>query len=93
MKTIYKMILSLGPSGIVTLRGADLLSVKGQHGRVVAYFLVPITDEVETERHNFFVVPTGVLFNFQSNGMEFIDTVMLESGNLVYHVFKQGINK
>lgn len=79
---IYKY--PLHPNGVNHLpSGAKILSVQTQYNTPCVWALVDSTKQVV--EHFFEVVPTGSAPS--SPDLEFLGTVQLDGGNLVFHIF------
>jgi len=84
MKTVYKYPLLLHTHGLMLPKGAQVLSVIEQYGGVVLYALVEDT-ETRTEPLSYQVCGTG--HSVIVDGYEFINTVSLQGGTFILHVF------
>ncbi len=92
MKTIYKYTLESKDEQIVEIKGlTKLLSVVEQYGHIVLYALVD-TEEDKIDKVEIAIRGTGhnadLIF---SSVCDFIGTVKLDRGNLMFHIFH--INK
>lgn len=84
---IYKYPLHTFGTTIVKVPGnSQFLSVKTQDDEVVAYFLLHTDTTLPETHYTFYSVGTGQ--PFVNEGMEMIDTVMLNEDRLVLHIFK-----
>jgi 3-oxoacyl-(acyl-carrier-protein) synthase len=86
MKSIYKYELDITDSQILDLPvGSKLLSVANQNNKIVLYALVNV-DVTFKKSHTIITHGTG----HQANDVDdatFLGTVLLHSGQLVFHVF------
>lgn len=84
MKAIFRYELS--PVCAISLpKGAVILSVHAQQDDIQMWALVD-PKEWELETRCFRVYPTGEPFD--STGLTFLGTALLEDGDLVFHVFE-----
>jgi len=89
MKRIYKYELKPQEMQIISLPvGSKVLSVIEQNDTIMMYALVNI-EEKETDKYYFTIYGTGHDISNGINTFEFIDTVKLQGGSLVFHVFYQ----
>lgn len=87
MKTIHKYVMPLGGEAAISLPvGAEILCVKEQYGQLAMYVKLE-TSNVLTELRRFLIVGTGYPIPAATR-LDYIDTVMLMSGQLVLHVFE-----
>lgn len=87
MKTIFKYQISYGGSNIFDLpKGFKVLSVAEQYDNIVFYGIVDLTEE-ETEQFEFVVKGTGTPFDINEEDFEFLNTVKLFGGDLMFHIF------
>lgn len=84
MRTIWKYTLASHCSLSIPA-GAQLLSVKTQGCDICAWFLLDDAKSERQERH-FRIYGTG--HKVSDETLRFIDTVMLDEGSLVLHVFE-----
>ena len=88
MKAIYKYMLH--PYIKMSLpTGAEILSVAEQRENIVVYALVNTTAD-DSESHEFVVLGTGHEAT-RVTGFNFIGTVNLSKGALMFHVFHRKI--
>jgi hypothetical protein len=85
VRNIFKYELSPGTCYIDLPVGAIVLSAKAQNDCVCVWASVDPHERTEVVR--FMSVLTGL--EFPAADLEFIDTVLLASGNFVVHVFKE----
>lgn len=88
---VYKYPINIGGESIINVPiMSKFLSVKSQRDEVVVYFSVPVDNPSldKVESHRFYVVDTGREFELD-NAMAYIDTVMLNGDNYVFHIFKK----
>jgi len=87
MKRIFKYNLMItDKQGIYLSLHAKILCVKEQHNNIVIY--VEIDTLVRGEEYvEFIIVGTG--HPIPDLNLEYIDTLMMEDGALVWHVYKQ----
>ena len=86
MKTIWKFALSVGRTEISVPRSSELLSVQEQHKKATIWVLVP--DEAQMETRTFLGVMTGQTIDTDKT-LTFIDTVQLDDGHCVLHIFEE----
>ena len=87
MKTIYKYPLKIQDSQVVTLqKGSILLSVETQNDIPVLYALVDL-NEKELENKGIRIFGTGNPFDVNMTSWTYLNTVMTQSGSLVWHIF------
>lgn len=85
MYSIYKYTLALTDKQALDLpKGSRIMAAKEQHGNIVLYALVPVKEE-GVETYAIFVHGTGHLV--EAKWGDYIGTVMLHGGALVFHVF------
>lgn len=82
MKTIHKYVLTPTQTNVPTFERARFLHVNDQHGQVTLWAEVN-TLERECVR-DVHVVPTG---GDVPAGAEYVGTVLLQAGLLVFHVY------
>lgn len=83
---VWKHILEVNEFTSVDMPKGDVLSAKMQHEKVCIWSLV--YPEVEYIRRHFFVSLTGQELPEGNGKLKFIDTVMTEDGDYVFHVFE-----
>lgn len=85
-RVIYKALIEPypGPKTIPFYKGAEILSIAEQYGKVAIWYLCDPTLSVTP--HNLVVVWTGQDFDLERVGA-FIGTVSLSDGDLVCHIF------
>ena len=91
MKVIYKYPLLLIDKQTVEIPvNTKIINVKNQHGLLVLYGIVDLEYIDEKENVTIYVVGTGhhKEDNFFEK-LEFLDTVMFQSGTLMFHIFKE----
>lgn len=86
MRTVYKYELEEGVNYIFLPCDYKVLSVQNQHNKIVLYCLVE-TLVKGISKVRFEVVGTGYEVRSNPYNSKFIGTVMLDDGDLVYHVF------
>ena len=90
-KTIFKYPVEITDESTIRLHaGARILSIKEQGNTVVLYAVVPLPIEEEEDvmkKITVKVVGTGQDINFDINDYEFLGTVSLYDGELMFHVF------
>lgn len=87
MKTIHKYVISTNVTcnKISMPMGAKIISAHEQHGEVCIWAIV--NTELAMEIRNIVVFGTGQQI-IKALNLSFIDTVHLNSGDLVFHVFE-----
>jgi hypothetical protein len=90
MKTVYKYTLATTDEQILSLpKGSRILSVEEQNQNIVLYALVD-TEEKQVCEYKIIVVGTGHIASDAAD-CEFLGTVKLLGGELMFHVFvKEG---
>ena len=84
MKKIYKYTLDIVDKQVIEIpQGFYILSLKVQNGKICLWVIVD--PDNESEKIHFAMVGTGV--DLWCYSWYFIDTVLLNSGDLVFHVF------
>ncbi len=86
---IFKKELQASETTIVVGRGSYPLSAKNQHDRLVIYY--EETNRSEKETLKFYYFMTGQ--DYHTPYLNFLDTVMLNNGNFVIHVFWESGNE
>lgn len=97
MKTIYKYVLDTVPNvvgapkipyQIELPQGAKVLSCGIQGGHSVCVWALVDPDVEEKVKTNFYVIGTGWPLSPElTEGWAFLNTIMVEDGVFVYHVF------
>lgn len=86
MKSVFKYPLAVTDTQTLLLpTGSKVLSVEEQYGSIVLYVLVDPTPEAETEPRRFLIHGTG--HDVTNPDADFVGTVKLEGGALMFHVF------
>ena len=89
MKRVYKYELLPQELQIISLPvDSKVLSVIEQNNTIMMYALVDI-EEIEMNKYYFAIYGTGHNINDGINTFEFLNTVKLNNGTLVFHVFYQ----
>lgn len=92
MKTIYKFILKSTDEQTLELPlGSKILSAKEQRDEIVLYALVNPDEEIKVT-YSILAYGTGQNIDVKVSGYEFLDTVLLNSGSLVFHFFYKRIS-
>ena len=89
MKTIHKYPLPVGDLPTIKMpKGAEILCAKTQGGEDITLWAIVETN-ADFELRRFCVVGTGKeLPSIDGATLEFIDTVLLCGGKMVFHVFE-----
>lgn len=87
MKAIYKYELEDFRHKLEIPGPAEVLSVKEQNGKIVLYALVDPDSDLIYEKE-FLVLPTGMKYDLKDTDV-FLDTVMLDGGQFVFHIFER----
>ena len=83
-QTVYKYSLRIHDEQVVLLpKGAKILTVQGQHGRICLWALVNHVHGVEPRT----ILIRGTGHDFPEVG-RYISTFQMENGELVFHVFE-----
>lgn len=86
-QTIYKYELQIEDTQTLALpKGAQVLTVQVQHGKVCLWALVNPKQPV-LEDHTIEMRGTG--HPIESGGLRYYSTVQLDGGRLVFHVFER----
>ena len=86
MKKIYKYTLEEARTNLTLPSGYQILSTEEQRGAIVLYAMVD--PDVEEEEAVFVsVMATGQDIEHEATLGQFLGTVKLANGNLMYHVF------
>lgn len=86
MKKIFKYSLRATYTTLRVPQGAEVLTVQAQNNIPTVWVIFDDEPETLTEEMTFRLVPTGS--EFQLERSVFCDTVQLNNGNLVLHVFR-----
>jgi len=91
-KVIHKQVISLRAiDDVVSLsmpNGAEILSVGNQHESMVVWYLFNESEKEYVQRY-FRIAGTGHKINLTDGfTFEYVGTVMLHEGRLVFHVFE-----
>lgn len=87
MKTVYKYKLETVTAQVIELpKGAEVLSVKNQHEEICLYAKVD-TEEKELQIITVLIFGTGHNIPPGANEAKYVDTVSLQGGMLMFHVF------
>lgn len=91
MRTVYKYTLT--PSTIHTMmpKDAKIISAKLQHDKAVVWAVVD-TDK-PNEQRTLVVIPTGEPIPEFVRIVDFIDTVSINDGALIFHIFEVESNE
>jgi hypothetical protein len=89
MKKIYKYNLEVEDSQIVSIPGGEIISVIEQNGSISLYAITdsnkpPIDFEIQ-------IIGTGS--NAPISEFNFLDTIKMANGNLIFHIFYRQIKK
>lgn len=85
MRTIYKFPLGVKHFTVISMpKGAEILTVQMQFGDLCLWAIVD--PEAEDEDRQFYIFPTGRPLNLPE--YEYIGTVQMRGGQLVWHVFE-----
>lgn len=88
MLTVYKYPLKLQDHWSLEMPiGAKILSVDNQREQITLWALVDASPEAPTEVRSFLIRGTGHNIDEGLN-LEFIGTVLVHDGGLVWHVFE-----
>ena len=86
---IFKKELQLSETTIMVGRGSYPLSAKNQHDSLVVYYEETNRDEQEALKFHYFM--TGQ--DYRAPYLNVLDTVMLNDGNFVVHVFWESVDE
>lgn len=85
MRTIHKYTLLIGgEQKIILTKGALILAAQAQNEVVTLWALLDV--EAEKERRTFEVFGTG--WTIEDKPLAYIDTVQLQGGAFIFHVFE-----
>ena len=85
MKNILKYVLMPTDVQTLSIQSYSVLSVQEQKGDIVVYALVD--HDLPVVEYEFRVVGTGHTIAFNPEDMEFLGTVKLHNGALMFHIF------
>lgn len=85
MEKILKYVLMPTDVQTLSIQSYFIVSVKEQNDEIVVYALVD--RELPVVEYEFRVVDTGHTVNFDTEEFEFLDTVKLHGGKLMFYVF------
>ena len=91
MKKIFKYEIKPQDTQILSIQSKNILSAEEQHGKIVIYALVDT--EIESIEYEFGLNGTGNNINFDIDLFEFLDTVKMDNGLLMFHIFYRTIRK
>jgi hypothetical protein len=84
---IYKYKLDVKPTTFLKVpAGYEILSIHEQNNDICLWALVDIDRPIIIE--TFYLIGTGQLFPWERAKTKFIETVQLNNGSFVVHVFK-----
>lgn len=86
MKQIYKYTLESEQTQIIRIPSNKVLSVKSQGLKMVTYALVD-SENQELLDYEFLIYGTGHNINVDIEQFNFLDTVAMDGGALMFHVF------
>lgn len=88
LRVIYKYVISGMQCQLTLPRGADILSAHNQSDQVCLWVAVD-PYETEVECREIVLLPTGDQISHEDYELsEFIGTVLVSDGDLVFHVFE-----
>lgn len=91
IETIYKYTLEAKESTILELPLlAQIISATHQNGNIVIYAVVD-TEQIETTSYDFRTYGTGHKIHVHLSEYQFLNTVNMYDGDLVFHVFHKKI--
>ena len=85
MKSVYKYNLDTTDNQIIEIQSKNILSVNEQYGNIVVYAL--FDSDIKPIRYEFNIRGTGHPIIFEVDNFNFLGTVKLYDGNLMFHVF------
>jgi len=86
MKKIFKYRIEVKDEQVISIpKNSRILSVEEQFGQIVIYAVINTTEE-RTENYSIIIHGTGHPAN-DIDDCNFLDTVKLENGALMFHVF------
>jgi len=89
--TIYKYPLRIGVTELNLPLDAEVLTVQTQNNEPMLWAIVD-PDDSETEKRVFYMLGTGHRHpSSEFTDLEFIATIQLSNGELVFHVFERVI--
>lgn len=91
MNKIYKYRLNMMDPKILMPVDAFILSAKEQDNEITIWAIVPVGDGVKTHQKEFEVITTGAAVpdSTRDRHIIFIDTVLLDGGKFVAHIFER----
>lgn len=85
---IFKQVLKLEESQLIAFpEGSEILSAHNQNGKLCIWYKFNFQNRNSFRHREICVRGTG--HDFEDVNLEFIGTVLLESGSLVLHVFER----
>ena len=89
VKKIFKHPVEIDDESTIKLpAGAHILSIKEQHNNIVLYAVVPFPIQEDVmKKITIKMVGTGHDIDFDIKDYEFLGTVSLHGGELMFHVF------
>ena len=85
-RVIYKYAADLSEQTYVIPAGYEVLSAHEQHGQICVWVEQDMFSTGMGRRVKFTVIPTGASFDSDMVG-DYVGTVLLEVGALVFHVY------
>ena len=86
-KQIFRYQISLGVDTLLSIpKGAKILRCADQYGKICLWSLVEIDKPLEPRR--FRIYGTGWDIVQKTENIEYIDTVLMAGGSLVWHIFE-----
>jgi len=86
MKKIYKYEIQAEDIQRIDIPSERILSVQEQHNKIVVYALID-TENTTLQTYEFGMNGTGNPITFEVETFEFLGTVKLYDGSLMFHVF------
>lgn len=84
MKTVHKFVLQMRDYVTITMpKDAKILKISKQYGDICLWALVDTENELIN--YEFRIAGTGHMIS--DNNLEFIETIDIDSGRLIFHVF------
>ena len=87
-QAIWKYTLSIADEQSITMPvNSEIISVQNQYGNLVVWAVVDDSELAMKDRREFRVIGTGHEITRSLEGWQFIGTVQMANGALVWHVF------
>jgi len=85
VKRIFKYEIDLVERQVIEIPSKTILSVKEQNGAIVSYAIAD--SDIEPTKYEFLISGTGHSITFEVEDYKFLDTVKMNNGSLMFHIF------